>query len=403
MKSEKTGFFLRVIYLDNFDILQKMDAQLASQIKGEVSVEALAQRQGYQFWGLPRHPKKSVQQETQAEISGAWVDGVTGKARPKVSKIMKYVELALLLLRDGRANQRQLQVVCGGFVYFCTFRRALLGLLNRVWVFIAEFNGDPPVVKRELPPLVRLELVRFMGAIPLAQVNLRSPMRGEVTASDASEYGGGFCISNGLTAMGVHAASCQIRGDVPEPDDFVQVLSIGLFDGVGSLRVACDALKLPMGGHISSEVSPEGNRVLESSFPDCIQVGSVELIDEEMVCSWSVKFSNVGVVVVGGGPPCQGVSGLNADRKGALKDARSKLFTHVRRVYLLCKKAFKCAQVHYMMESVFSMDVKDRLTMSEYMESIYPIWWMLMGSPCADGLGCTGFLGRSEKGKAYRF
>lgn len=48
---------------------------------------------------------------------------------------------------------------------------------------------------------------------------------------------------------------------------------------------------------------------------DTTPVGAVENITEEMVQQWAVKYSNVGVVLVGGGPPCQGVSGLNADRK----------------------------------------------------------------------------------------
>ena len=88
------------IYLDNYDSLQKTDKHLASQIQGEVSVESLALRQGYQHWGLPRHPKKSVQQATKAEISGAWVDGETGRVKPKAEKVLKYVELALALLKE---------------------------------------------------------------------------------------------------------------------------------------------------------------------------------------------------------------------------------------------------------------------------------------------------------------
>ena len=69
--------------------------------------------------------------------------------------------------------------------------------------------------------------------------------------------------------------------------------------------------------------------------------------------------------MVGGGPPCQGVSGLNVDRKGALRDARSSLFPHVRRVYDHCRTCFPWAQVHYLMESVWSMDASDRAVMSE--------------------------------------
>ena len=352
------------IYLDNFDALEQMDPLMAARVRGEVSVEVLALRGGYQHWGLPRHPTKAVQQETIAEIQGAVVDGVTGMVKPKPNKVLKYAELAWSLLQDGRASQKQLQIVCGGLVYCSMFRRPLLRMLNKMWSFVVGLSSEPPVVRKELPQSVRFELCRFLCALPLAQMNLRTPVLGGVTASDASETGGGFCVSRGLTPMGVHAAQCSVRGDMPELEDFVQVLTVGLFDGVGALRVAADVLQLPTGGHISAEVSVEGSRVLESNFPDTVAVGDMAGISKNMVLGWALKFSNAGVVLVGGGPPCQGVSGLNSDRKGALKDARSKLFVHVRRVYELCKKHFRWAQAHYFMESDFSMDAKDRATMS---------------------------------------
>ena len=368
------------VYLDNFDILERQDPKLANLVKGEPSPEVLSLRQGYEHWGLPRHPKKAVQQQTHAEIQGAFVDGVLGRVKPKPQKVLKYIQLAWALIQSGQATQKQLQIVCGGFVYCCMFRRALLGLLNRVWTFIISFAGEPPVVRKPLPLLVQLEIMRFIAALPLAQMDFRTPMLGSVTASDASEYGGGFCVSNGLTPVGVHAASCPVRGDLPEAEDHVQVLTIGLFDGIGALRVAADALQLPMAGHVSSEVSKEGNRVLDSHFPDSIQVGNVVEVSEEDVKAWATRYCNVGVVLVGGGPPCQGVSGLNADRKGALRDQRSNLFIHVRRIYELCVKIFRWAQVHYLMESVFSMDEKDRGTMSEHMQSLP---WMLDASDIA--------------------
>ena len=193
MRKDKPGSvspWLYRIYLDNFDALQKVDRKLASLIDGTPSAEALAMREGYQYWGLPRHPKKSVEQALTAEVQGALVDGVTGRVRPKPSKVMKYVELALQLLNAGWANQKQLQIDCGGFVYCAMFRRPMLGMLNRVWSFIMEFEGDPPVIKREIPKTVQLEILRFVCAVPLAQMNMRSMLRGDVTASDASEWGG---------------------------------------------------------------------------------------------------------------------------------------------------------------------------------------------------------------------
>ena len=353
------------IYLDNFDLLEKVDSRVASVIKGEVSLDTVNLRHQYSAVGLPRHPKKTVARETVAEIQGAVVNGVTGRVTPKPSKVLKYLSMGLQLLSEGFASQKQLQIVCGGLVYCTMFRRPLLGLLNGVWKFILSFEGEPPVVRKVIPPQVQFEIVRFLCAVPLAQMNLRSVFLGSVTASDASEYGGGFCVSKGLTPMGVHASHCSIRGDLPEVPDHVQVLTVGLFDGIGALRVCADALLLPMAGHVSSEVSKEGNRVVEAHFADSIMVGSVEQIDDAMVCDWAAKFSNVGVVLVGGGPPCQGVSGLNSDRKGALRDARSSLFPHVGRVHKLCQKRFPWAQVHFLMESVASMDDDDRYIMSQ--------------------------------------
>ena len=88
-----------------------------------------------------------------------------------------------------------------------------------------------------------------------------------------------------------------------------------------------------------------------------------------MVTVWSLRFSQVSLVVLGAGPPCQGVSKLNADRKGALRDHRSCLFQHVPRIRELVKARFPWAQVRTLMESVASMDPQDRADMSHGIES----------------------------------
>ena len=128
-------------------------------------------------------------------------------------------------------------------------------------------------------------------------------------------------MSRGLTPYGASAALARVRGDIPEQHDCCQVLSIGLFDGISALRVALDVLQAPMAGHVSVEFSGAAQRVVEANFPDSIQVRQVEDVDDEMVMGWSLQFSGVGLVLVGSGPPCQGVSGLNADRRGALRDS----------------------------------------------------------------------------------
>lgn len=322
-------------------------------------------RQAYAEANLPRHPKKSVAQAAKAEVQGAIVDGVEGIAYPKPQKLGLYLGLALELVRRGNATQREMQVVCGGFVYFCLFRRPLLSALNSVWTFIEEGKKVPPVVRLPLPEKVVQELVRFCALAPMARMDFRLLCQGRVTASDASTSGGGACVSTGLTAYGAAAANAQVRGDVPEEHDFVQVLSIGLFDGVGCLRLACDVLGLPMGGHISVERSPEARRVIEAAFGDSVFVEDVELVTETMVQAWASRFSQVGLVLLGAGPPCQGVSGLNADRRGVMRDERSGLYRHVARIRKLLVQHFPWAQVRSIMESVASMERKDCAIMSE--------------------------------------
>ena len=177
-------------------------------------------------------------------------------------------------------------------------------------------------------------------------MDFRCRVSPQVTASDASQEGGGITASTGLTPAGTVCAQCKIRGDIVEPADITQVLTIGVFDGIGALRVACDALGWNIQGHISIEKSKEAARVVESRFPNTIFVEDVQLVDD-----WSQQFTQVGLILVGGGPPCQGVSGLNASRKGALRYSRRSLFVHVRRICKLVAHHFPWAQVRGPMEN----------------------------------------------------
>eukprot|EP00435_Cladocopium_sp_Y103_P029073 s976_g7.t1 len=353
------------VYLDNFDELKKTDRATALLLEGTPSSEVQHLREAYLEAGLPRHPKKATEQRLGAEVQGAWIDGDKGRVFAKPPKIAKYVALALHLLSKHTVSQKELQVVGGGLVYVAMFNRPLLCGLNQIWRQIVSFenlhSGARQVLRRE----VVHELSRFLTLLPLAFINLRAPADPLVTVSDASSTGGGFCVSRGLTPYGAAAATSQVRGDCPEEHDFQQVLSIGLFDGISGLRVAMDCLGVAVAGHISVEKCPQARRVVESYFPDTVFVEDIELIDEETVKQWALRFSNVGLVVVGAGPPCQGVSGLNASRRGALRDLRSCLFQHVPRVVALCRSQFPWAQVHQFVENVASMDYEDCQLMND--------------------------------------
>ena len=116
-------------------------------------------------------------------------------------------------------------------------------------------------------------------------MDFRCQLSKYITASDASETGGGVTVSSGVTPMGCVASACAVRGDLLEPFDLTGILT---------------------------------QRVVESRFPSTIAVSNVEAVDFEMVKQWAQRLAQVGpIVLLGAGPPCQGVSGLNASRRFA--------------------------------------------------------------------------------------
>ena len=341
------------VYLDNYDLLEKVTATGMIEQEGTVADQVKALRQEYLVWSVP----------ARCELQGATVDGLAGLAYPKESKLGKYFGLTMKLLRQKLVSQRQVQVVCGGLVYFSMFRRPVLGALNSVWGFIESFNSQVGGY-RALPMECRLELLRFLGLVPLIRMSFRLDMHPMVTCSDASTTGGGVCRSAGLSPVGSMVSQGGLRGQIPQPLAEHQVLVIGLFDGIGAIRVAMDLQSVPVCGYISVEMNPSARRVVESHYPGVVHHVKVEEIDETLVHEWSLRFSQCSLVVLGAGPPCQGVSGLNSDRRGALKDARSCLYVHVSRVRDLIRRHFTWGAVHCLMESVSSMDRCDRDIMS---------------------------------------
>eukprot|EP00438_Fugacium_kawagutii_P035720 Skav230250 [mRNA] locus=scaffold1520:20627:24494:+ [translate_table: standard] len=293
------------VYLDNYDLLEKVKATSMIAAEGTCPPAVLALRHEYEQWGIPRNIKKAVERSTRCELQGATVDGQLGLAFP----------------REGP-------------------------------------------VYRSTPEECKVEILRFLGMLPLVRMDFRLPMHAMVTCSDASTTGGGICQSIGLTEAGAMVAEGGLRGDIPEARGDFTVLSIGLFDGIAALRVALDLVGVQVLGHVSVESNPHAQRVVEAHFPGTICVSSVQEVTEEMILSWSCRFSQCALVLLGAGPPCQGVSGLNFDRKGALRDERSSLFHHVPRIRTLLRKHFRWCPVHSIMELVLSMDIADREIMT---------------------------------------
>ena len=113
--------------------------------------------------------------------------------------------------------------------------------------------------------------------------------------------------------------------------------------------------------HIPIENDEAARRLVESNFPGVVQAARVEEVSLEMCKEWSRQSPSCSLVIVGAGPPCQGVSRLNFDRRGAKEDPRSNLHQYVQPIVKMLKEAFHWCEVKFLQESVASMDCEDKV------------------------------------------
>ena len=99
------------VYLDNYDLLERVDATGMVEKEGTVPAGILALRSEYERWDVPRNTKKSVERSARCELQGATVDGVRGLAFPKEAKLSKYMSMGMKLVEQRYVTQRQMQVV----------------------------------------------------------------------------------------------------------------------------------------------------------------------------------------------------------------------------------------------------------------------------------------------------
>ena len=97
------------VYLDNLDVSEKVDPCSLALIADCASDDVSPLVEAYGHAGIPLNLKKSVKQQSFAEMQGAEIDGCEGFGRPKGEKLGKYVGALLSLLREGAHRKRSAQ------------------------------------------------------------------------------------------------------------------------------------------------------------------------------------------------------------------------------------------------------------------------------------------------------
>ncbi|CAK0870953.1 unnamed protein product, partial [Prorocentrum cordatum] len=322
------------VYIDNLDVLEVTDEVV------QLACERYAQR------GVPRSEDKAVCREPVSQVLGELIDGTRGVISPPLEFVYRLLGLTFATLDRNVLTQTWLQVVAGRWVRAMMFRRETMSVFDDLWRAVVRWRGE-----RRLPAPVQRELLLAVGLLPLMRCDLRTPVSGLVTVSDASMRKGAVCRAVRLLPHGVEAAKASRRR---------QVGRLQVEDGPSLLG-------LSVAVYAASETDPEACRVVKHAWPDVVELGDVSKLSAQDIAKIRDRAPHVRWVLLFAGAPCVDLTRLSVDRRG-LSGARSGLFYEIKRVKSLVKEVFPVeVEVFDLIENVSSMTAEDRDTMSEHM------------------------------------
>ena len=324
------------IYLDDTTILEKVKERAVESLKGKLPEEQRKLRAAYSWWGIPTNESKALVREQEAERLGAVLNGKVGVLRTSTERALELVSLGSWIRSQEFVDRKSLQIYAGKAVHILQFRRCLFSVMEVIFTTIAQEGRNCPVKE----PL-RSEMLLLEMLLPMAQFNMKAQIDPMVTASDASETGGGMCYASRLSRAGEEEAKRLLEGvkleekpkkDPARLDPNEKVLVIDLFAGIGGFTAALQRAGISWDHLLIVESDKNCRRLLRRTYPGAEFLNDVKLLDKKMLKKMIDKVPGITGILVGGGSPCQGLSKLSSLR-AHLDDERSALFFEASRIF----------------------------------------------------------------------
>ncbi len=134
-----------------------------------------------------------------------------------------------------------------------------------------------------------------------------------VTASDASESGGGVCFSTGLTSQGRQRLAEMERER--RHKDRGRVGLMESFRGISGGRRAFEVLGVKPCLHMASEIDEAAIRVSQSAYPQCRHLRDIKEITVDMLAKEGESHMHLTDIFHFAGSPCQGFQVLTPQEK----------------------------------------------------------------------------------------
>ena len=317
------------LYIDDLSILEVMQESAFEAVSSDAQVSPLQaqMREIYRRCKVPYSESKSESRVLASEKLGALIAGGCGILGVSQGRCLDLISLGMFLMGLDMVPTRWIQIFLGKYVHVMQFRRPLFGLVEKLWSRVSKFSAGP------LRPGEVTEVWSLLLLLPLCYTDLKARISGTVTASDASEWGGGMTASVGLSEIGRRGLWSQpgVGHGIRCKGETSEVVAIEWFAGIGGLSRALERLDIHPLGVAVCEQDPFCLKVLRNFIPGCCVWKDIRTVQKKDIKDFLDAYPNAQGVVQGGGSPCQGLSQLNVNRLH-FADQRSNLFFELKRV-----------------------------------------------------------------------
>ena len=181
------------VYVDNFDQGKVILIRDRHRHEFHASGEQLAVREAYLRAGVERDPDKAAEGVPIWQSLGTELRGLDGLVGTSAKRRAHSLGLILDVITRTDVSEDQLLGAIGKCVFIGTFARPTLALFSDEFLEAERHARRSPISLNSSE-----ELLLFAMLLPTMWMNVRARVASEVLATDASEEGGGACVSIGL-------------------------------------------------------------------------------------------------------------------------------------------------------------------------------------------------------------
>ena len=315
------------LYIDDFTTLEVLQESSLEHVRAGVPSQnamQLAMQALYRKGKVPYSSEESSSREPITETLGALVDGRRGVIGVSTHRALDLISLGVHLMSLEKVPTRWLQVFLGKFVHVLQFRRPIFGLIKHLWKRIQRFGTG-----RGLSPKEMDEVWVLVCTLPLCYTDLIAGLLKKLTASDASEWGGGLCVTQGVSRLG------ELRSSLPPKLTYSPHLgpfiAIEWFAGIGGLGRALARLHLFPIHTVVCEQDQHCLHILRQACPGATVWKDILKVTRKRIREVLDAHPEAEGVIQAGGSPCQGLSKLSSGRQH-FDGPRSGLFYALDRV-----------------------------------------------------------------------